>query len=355
MNNIVISSIRSNAGKTSIIAGIISNIKKTKFAYAKPLGDRLIYRRKKSWDYDASLMVNLLGREGELESRYEKITLGFDHSKLRYMYDEAGIKKALSEIVKEIGGNNDVLFLECGKDLEAGSYLNLDPISLAKYVDGKLVVIVSGDSDNLLDDVKFIEKYVRIKDSNFAGLIVNKVNDLEAFDSTYAPVIKDMGIEILGAIPYKEQLTYFTVEFLAEKLLARVLAGENKLKNIVKNIIIGAMSTNDPGKNPLFIRPTLNRENQLMITSGDRSDMILAALERDTIGIILTNDIVPPQLIVAKAKERGIPLLLVSTDTFKTAKTIDEIEALLTKDDNEKITLLSQLIEKYTRLKEIII
>jgi len=30
-----------------------------------------------------------------------------------------------------------------------------------------------------------------------------------------------------------------------------------------------------------------------MITGGERSDMILAALERDTIGIILTNDIVP--------------------------------------------------------------
>ena len=92
MNKIIISSIRANAGKTSIIAGIVSLVRDKKFAYAKPLGDRLIHRRKKSWDYDASLMVNLLGREGELESRYEKITLGFDHSRLKYMYDQEGIK-----------------------------------------------------------------------------------------------------------------------------------------------------------------------------------------------------------------------------------------------------------------------
>jgi uncharacterized protein len=354
MNKIVISSIRSNAGKTSIIAGIISSIKNKKFAYAKPLGDRLIYRRKKSWDYDASLMVNLLGREGELESRYEKITLGFDHSKLRYMYDEAGIKKALADIVNEIGGNNDVLFIESGSDLTSGSYLNLDPVSMAKYIDGKLVIVVNGSSDSVLDDIRFIERYMNIKDVNFGGVIVNKVNDIEAFETTHAPVIKDMGIEILGAIPYKEQLTYFTVEFLAEKLLARVLAGEQKLKNIVKNIIIGALSTTDPNKNPLFVKPSLNKENQLMITGGDRSDMILAALERDTIGIVLTNDIVPPQLIIARAKERGVPLLLVSTDTYKTAKMIDDIEALLRKDDAEKIKLLSQLIEKYTKVKEII-
>jgi BioD-like phosphotransacetylase family protein len=183
-------------------------------------------------------------------------------------------------------------------------------------------------------------------------VIINKINDEDNFENTCVPVIKEMGIDILGVIPYKEQLTYFTVEFLAEKLMARVLAGEEKLKNIVQNIIIGAMSTADPNKNPLFARPSLNRENQLMITAGDRSDMILAALERDTIGIILTNDIVPPQLIIARAKERGIPLLLVGTDTFKTAKMIDDMEALLTKDDADKINLLSQLVTKYTKMKE---
>ena len=352
MNKIVISSIRGNAGKTSLIAGIISSIKDKKFAYAKPFGDRLIYRRKKSWDYDASLMVNLLGREGELESRYEKITLGFDHSKLRYMYDEEGIKKALSDIVTEIGADNDVMFIESGIDLASGAYLNLDPVSMAKYVDGKLVIVVSGNSDAILDDMKFVEKYMRIKDSNFGGIIINKVNDVEAFENTYVPVIKEMGIDIIGVIPYKEQLTYFTLEFLAEKLMARVLAAEENLKNIVKNIIIGAMSSLYPNKNPLFVSPNLNRENQLMITSGDRNDMILDALERDTIGLVLTNNIVPPQNILSRAQERGVPVLLVPTDTYKTAKTIDDLQALLTKDDAEKIKLLSQLVEKYTKIKD---
>ena len=89
-----------------------------------------------------------------------------------------------------------------------------------------------------------------------------------------------------------------------------------------------------------------------MITGGERSDMILAALERDTIGIILTNDIVPHQHIISRAKEKGIPILLVNMDTFITAKTIDEMEALLKKDDTEKIKLLSGLIEKYTRIKD---
>ena len=349
MKKIVVSSMRSNAGKTSLIAGIISLIKDKKFAYAKPLGDRLIYRKKRSWDYDASLMVNLLQRQGELESHYEKITLGFDHSRLKYIYDQEGIEKALSEIVTDIGGKNDVLFIESGKDLSSGAYLNLDPVSIAKYVDGSLVIVVSGDSDSVIDDIKFIEKYVKIKDVKFGGVIINKINDIEEFENSYKQIIKEMGIDVIGILPYNEQLTYFTLGFLAEKLLARVLAGEENLRNVVKNIIIGKPLT---AEQPLSAKPSLHEGNQLVITGGDKSDMILAALDRDTAGIIITNDIVPHQNIISRANERGIPLLLVGMDTFKTAKTIDDMEALLKKDDTEKIQLLSHLIEKYTSVKD---
>ena len=349
MKKIVVSSMRSNAGKTSIIAGIISLIKDKKFAYAKPLGDRLIYRKKRSWDYDASLMINLLARQGEMESHYEKITLGFDHARLKYMYDQEGIKNALSDIVTEIGGNNDVLFIESGKDLASGAYLSLDPLSIAKYVDGKLVIVVSGDSDSVLDDIKFIKKYMRIEDVHFGGVIINKTNNVEEFESTCSPSIAEMGVDIIGVIPYEAQLTYFTLEFLAEKLLARVLAGEENLRKVVKDIIIGTPLT---AEKPLFAKPSLHEGNQLVITSGDKSDMILAALERDTAGIIITNDIVPHQNIISRANERGIPILLVGMDTFKTAKTIDDMEALLKKDDTEKIQLLSRLIEKHIRVED---
>jgi BioD-like phosphotransacetylase family protein len=352
MKKIVVSSMRSNAGKTSVIAGIISLVKDKKFAYAKPLGDRLIYRKKRTWDYDASLMVNLLERKGDLESHYEKITLGFDQSRLKYMYDQEGIKKALSEIVTDIGGANDVLFIEGGKDMASGAYLNLDPVSIAKYIDGKLVIVVSGETDCVLDDLKFLEKYMKIKDANFGGVIINKIKDLDDFENSCAPDIKKMGIDIIGVIPYMAPLTYFTLDFLAEKLLARVIAGENNLKNVVKNIIIGKPVEVD--KHPLSVKPGLREENQLVITGGDKSDMIVAALERNTAGIIITNDIVPHQNIISRANERGIPILLVSMDTFKTAKTIDDMEALLRKDDTGKIQLLSQLIEKHTRLKYLI-
>jgi len=194
MKKIIVSSIRSNAGKTSIIAGIISLMKDKKFAYAKPLGDRLIYRKKRTWDYDASLIVNLLERKDELESHYEKITLGFDHSRLKYMYDQKGIKKALSDIVTDIGGNSDVLFIESGKDLTSGTYLNLDPISVTQYINGKQIIVLSGESDCVLDDVMFIHKYMKMKSANFGGVIINKIKDIEDFENCWSDIKKSVSM-----------------------------------------------------------------------------------------------------------------------------------------------------------------
>lgn len=354
MKKIVVASTRSNAGKTSIIAGIISLVKDKKFAYAKPLGDRLIYRKKRSWDYDASLMVNILQRRGELETHYEKITLGFDHSRLKYMYDREGIKQALSEIVTDVGGGNDILFIECGNDLASGAYLDLDPVSIAKCIGGKLVIVLSGNGDSVLDDIKFIKTYVKTDDVDFSGVIINKTNDVEEFETSCIPSIEEMGIDIIGVIPYDAPLTYFTVEFLAERLLAKVLAGEDHLRKVVKNITIGASSTPVQEKQPLSTKPNLREGNHLTIIAGDKSDMILAALEQDPAGIILTSDIVPQQNIIARAEERGIPILLVETDTFSTAKMIDEMEPLLKKDDREKIQILSGLIEKHVHVDDLL-
>ncbi len=344
MVKIVIASSRESAGKTSLIVGIASAIEKN-YGYIKPFGDRLIYRRKKNWDYDANLIVNILG----LDDEPENISLGFNHSKLRYVYDEEATRKTCVEMAENIGKDKDVLFIEGGKDLSYGASINLDAAALARYTGSRLVIVVSGDSDTIIDDIKYITKYLNLDGVDFAGVIINKVRDIEEFDNIFMKQIREMGINVLGAIPFKEQLTYFTMNYLAENLFAKVIAGEKGLGNVVKNVFVGAMSTDESLRNPLF-----NKEHKLLITSGDRSDMILAALESDTVGILLTNNILPPANIITRASEKNIPLLLVANDTFLVAKQIDKMEALLTKDSEQEIDLLAQLVEKYVRLGELL-
>lgn len=46
-------------------------------------------------------------------------------------------------------------------------------------------------------------------------------------------------------------------------------------------------------------------------------------------------------------------MLMVFSDTYETAKQIESLEPLLTRDDGEKVELLKQLILKHVNIQEI--
>jgi BioD-like phosphotransacetylase family protein len=100
--------------------------------------------------------------------------------------------------------------------------------------------------------------------------------------------------------------------------------------------------------------PGFGKMKKLVITSGDRSDMILASLEGDTAGLVLTNNISPSSKIIAKATELGVPLLLVPEDTYQVAKQIDDAQYLLKRDEAEKIDLLEKLVRENVDLKAVL-
>lgn len=344
MKSIIIASLRESAGKTSIITGILSVIDKS-CGYMKPLGDRLIYRKKKNWDYDANLIIDIFNLDQEPES----ITLGFSHSKLRHMYNQERTEKTLVEMARKIGSKKDILIIEGGKDLTYGSSIHLDSLSVSRYTGGRLYIVVSGDNDTVIDDITFINKHIKTADVDFAGVIINKIADIDDFENTLLGTITGMGIAVLGIIPYREMLTHCTINYLAERLFAKVIAGDGGLSNTAENIFVGAMSPTEAMRIPLF-----NKANKLLITGGDRSDMIIVGMDTESAGIVLTNNILPPPNIISMANERNIPILLVSQHTFAVSKQIDDMEALLTKDSTKKIELLAELIKKHVKINDII-
>jgi len=205
------------------------------------------------------------------------------------------------------------------------------------------------DDDTIVDDIIFIKKNIDTSKVDFKGVIINKIHDIEDFQSTYLSTIEKSGVNVLGMLPHDGNLKNFTVGYLSECLFAKVIAGEGGLNNVVKNIFVGAMSTNEAMRNPLF-----NKENRLVITSGDRSDMVLAALEPNSIGILLTNNILPPSNIIAKASEMNVPLLLVPSDTYQVARQIDLMEPLLTRDNEQNLKLMEEMVKKNIKLDGIL-
>ncbi|MCS6936212.1 MAG: DRTGG domain-containing protein [Candidatus Bipolaricaulota bacterium] len=340
MKRWIIASMRKGAGKTSLIVGLGKALGKP-LGYIKPFGDRLLYRKKRLWDYDSALMTNLFG----LTDNPDDLSLGFDHAKLRYMYDQAGIRERVLQSVARVESGKEMLFVEGGRDFGYGISIHLDALSLAQYLQAPIVLVVCGDEGTILDDIVWAHKDARREGVTLGGVIVNKVPSVEDFKSAHETEIRALGVNLLGVVPHRGELTTLEMGHLAENLFAKVIAGEGGLRRVVKHIFIGAMSAQAAMRHPGFAQ-----ENKLIITSGDRSDMILAALESNTSGVVITNNIVPSANIISLATERHIPLLLVPYDTYETAKRVEAIEPLLTKDAADKIALLEQLVRDHVDL-----
>jgi len=342
MEKLVITSMRQNAGKTSMIIGLAKALNK-RLNYIKPFGDNILYRKKRLWDYDAALIASILN----LEEAPEDMSIGFNHSRLLYILDRESTNVKVNELLSCVSRDVDMVFIESGKDISYGVSVYLDAISLASFLDAKLLVVISGNEETILDDIMFLTNHINIGKATFKGVILNKIPNATDFVDIHLPKIKLAGVNILGVIPYYDELTRFSVNYLADRLFAKVITCESHLNRVINKILIGSMSVSAAKANPLFYQ-----ENKVIITSGDRSDMINAAMENNTAAIILTNNILPPQDIISKATELGIPLLLVTSDTYSIAKQIDSMEPLLTKDDESKITLIEQIIRRHVNLNE---
>ena len=344
MHKLVFASTRRGAGKTSTIVGMVEAARPS-FGYMKPFGDRLLYRKKRLWDYDAAVVTDLFG----LKENPEDISISHQHSKVRYMYDEDMTKGKLLEMVARVGAGKDLVVIEAGRDLPYGVSVHLDALSIARWTGGELVMVVSGDENTVIDDLAFLRRSVDLSGIKLKGVVITKVLDLEDFKATYLDKVTSMEVPVLGVVPNAPELTHINVGYLVEWLFAKVIAGSAGLGGVVENTFVGAMAGDAAVRNPLW-----KKSAKLIITSGDRTDMILAALDADTKGIVLTNNILPPSQIISKADDRGIPLLLVAQDTFMTAQKIDNIEPLLTKDDRARLGLLSSLAEKHIDLRALV-
>jgi len=344
MKKFVFTSLNKNAGKTGIIIGLGKVLNK-KIGYLKPFGDRLLYRKKRLWDFDSAVISKIF----DIEESPEGMSLGFDHSKLRYMYDESNIIEKIKLLVESINSEVDVLFIESGKQIMHGISVNLDALTIAKAADAKLIVVVSGDNDDIVDDLQYFKKHTSLKGIDFAGVVVNKVKDVDDFKMVYEEILSEIGINLLGVIPFEAELTYPSVQLISDMLMAKVISGENALNNIVREVFIGAMSGDAATRLEKF-----KNKNKLIITSGDRSDMILAALETHCMGIVLTNNLLPQPNIISIASEKEVPLLLVHSDTHKAAKKISQMVPLVDAGDEQKIKILEDSIRNHTNLIDLI-
>ncbi|RLF69747.1 MAG: hypothetical protein DRN40_06130 [Thermoplasmata archaeon] len=331
----VVTSTRSASGKTAITAALALK-KPSTSGYFKPIADRL-EDEKHLVDRDCSLMKEILSLEAPLEMMsVVRDYPGLFRDRTREEFpDKIKERVALQE-------DREIMFIESGRNYSYGAYVGLDALTLSRLTDSRIILVADGDVGMLEDKTIVAHAYFTSQGADVVGVILNKVReeDLGYLDNVTTPALERRGIEILGTVPYIEDISRLTVRDIARELNAKVIGGEGGLDNVVEDIFIGAMSVTTAMKNPLFWR-----KRKVIITGGDRVDMQLAAFESDTSALILTGNIFPEPQVVAKADSISVPLLLVPGDTYTVSRRVERVEPHLKLDLEGRRKLLEALKE----------
>lgn len=343
MKSLVITSTRTAAGKTTVGLGIALN-SKGKLGYFKPLGDHLVYSKKSLVDLDAMVYRDWL----DLEKHTEEC-LGFDLEKLRAMKSQKKLTNALLELYEKISKGKDLVFIETGRNFSYGGLLGVDSATLAKKLDAGILLVAEGSPDLIVDKVLTVSRCLEYR-SKLVGVVINKClpDDLDKLEKSVTPALEKAGVEIIGFLPRLPSLSRIDVEHILGKLNAKLIAGSGGLEKQVEVVLVGALSADQALRMAAF-----HQKNKLIITGGDRVDLIYASLTENTSGIILTNNILPHPKVMSKAEELCIPVLSVPMDTYTTAKAVEHIHAEIRPDDADKKDLIKKMVSKELDVKRI--
>ncbi len=180
------------------------------------------------------------------------------------------------------------------------------------------------------------------------ALIANRVEPslVDAVNGELKRVMPaDIPAYVLPELPILEKPT---VGEIAGALNAERLSGhEESFNREMKNFKVAAMEL------PHYLDHI--EEGSLIITPGDRSDIILGSLLADASktyphisGIILTGGLKPPpqiEQLLGGLGDSPVPVIAVSTDTYTTALNVSPLEGVLSSDNPRKISAALGLVE----------
>lgn len=182
-----------------------------------------------------------------------------------------------------------------------------------------------------------------------AGVVLNKATPSRV-DELKASLQQEFGDgdKWIGVFPYDRVLEAPTVREVAEQVGAEILFGHERLDNLVNSYLVGAMHL----QNLLaWLEP-----DQLVLTPGDRADVLLGVIEADRSvnyprlsGLVLTSGIQPdPEMYqLVKGLRETLPILTVSGDTYTVASKLEHIHAGIKAEDIDKIQRAQANFERF--------
>ena len=357
---IFIAATMQNEGKTTVSLGLIHSLRKKfkKISFIKPIGQRYLIEQGYKVDEDSVLIEKICGFKRSIKDMSPiAIEKGFTENYIQNCRGNEHLKKKIVYAFERCAKGSDLVIIEGTGHAGVGSVLDLSNARVAKLLNAKVILISGGGIGRPIDEI-MLNKALFEKDGvEVLGVIINKIFE-EKYNKINKLVRKGLnskGINVLGVMPYKKLLSVPNILEIIEETKIKLLFGRKGLGNVVNKVIVGAME--------LHNAMGYVEDGSLIITPGDRDDILLMALSKQLMsqdknfkvaGIILTGGILPNKSVVDLIEKSGIPLMFSEDDTYSVASRIYDLAVKLKPRDTKKIKIVIDMIKQYVNIESII-
>ncbi|WP_291101071.1 MULTISPECIES: phosphate acetyltransferase [unclassified Flavobacterium] len=349
---IYIATSEENSGKSIVTLGIMSMLinKTAKVGYFRPIVEDF---EEGNLDNHIETVINHFGLDIEFHDAY-----AITKSKLIKKKNKGKLGEVIDLIIekyKRLEERFDFVLVEGTSFTGEGTVIELDMnVLIAKNLGIPAIIVGSGVGktlDELVDSLYLAYDSFKVKEVEVLAVIANKVQP-ENIELVTEGLKKSLPETILiNSIPIISSLNNPTIQEIVKALNAKVLFGASFLNNQIGSFSIGAMQL----RNYL-----LNlKDNALVITPGDRADIILGALQANesvnypTIsGIVLTGNIVPEDSILKLIEGLStiVPIIAVEGGTYMISNKIGDIKPKIYANNKQKIQTSIDTFERYVDL-----
>ncbi|MGF1542202.1 MAG: phosphate acetyltransferase [Pleurocapsa sp.] len=355
-SSLYISTTEAGSGKALISLGIMELIlrKTNKVAFFRPVIRKQPFGGQ---DEDISLILNYFGLNQPYEAAF-----GLCVEEVQELISQNNYDEVLDKIIfqyKNLEQNYDFILCEGSDYLGQVSAFEFDlNTEIAKNLACPILILGNADcrsTEEAIAPVQMSLQSYLARECQVIGIVFNKA-DGELLTQLPIALKNQFNKQdyLLAVIPYEVKLSSPRVREIAQQLDAEVLYGHNRLNNLVLDYVIGAMRL----ENAI----TRLKEDCLVITPGDRCDLILGLLQANKSvnyphlsGILLSGDLQPEPSIrtLIDGLYDPLPILCVPNNTYETSELLKQVHTSLVASDRERITLSIDLFDRHVNLSQL--
>ncbi len=346
---IYIATVESDSGKSLISLGLLRMMltKSTKVGYFRPIINEF---DDNGYDEHTNTAISFFNLDIDYTDCF-----AYKQSEVVALLSEGKEDEVIQKVIekyKKLEANYDYVLVE-GTDFSGeGGIIELDiNLMIAKNLNIPALIVGSGNGKKKKDFINTMQLSYNSfigKEVDVIGIVANKI-EVDEVDYIREELIKSFPEQLqIDIIPKIDFLAFPTVKEVVQALKGRVLFGAQFLDNAIGSYSTGAMQL----RNYL----TRIKENALVITPGDRADIILGALQANAsknypkiAGIILTGTIIPEESILKliEGVQSTVPIVSVDGGTFGISNKIGAVKSKIYATHNKKILLSLDTFDTY--------